>query len=680
MEKFQQKFIDEANELINKLEEVLLDLELSGNQEEKIDEIFRIMHSLKGASGMFGFHHVGEYTHFLENIYDKIRDKKLQNSQEIIDVTLQSVDYLRSLLKHNDKLSEQDQTYHQNLIEQLQLISNTDSNPESFETNNKTAQNTDFELQTFYILFRPKPDIFANGTNPLFIVDELVGLGDAKVIANINNTPSINLYDHLKAYAHWEVFLVTDVTLEEIKDVFLFVEEEAIIEVHKLANGNLLKEQSFQKFIKKSYTGQQTVDFLDLNTFVLQLSADQKTKDKITKIPNKQKTGEKEAAISSIRVDTHKIDELMNLVSELVTMQASLNLYSEKYNMTGLSQIVENLENLTRQLRDNAFSISLVPIEVMVTRFKRLVRDLAREFNKKINFVASGTETELDKSLIQELSDPLMHIIRNSIDHGIEPPEERIKKGKPEEGLIKLSAYYSGTNVIVAVKDDGKGIDMNKVREKAINKKFISPDTEISDKELLEIVFMPGFSTATTVTDISGRGVGMDVVKRKIDEIHGQVELNSTPNVGTEIIIKLPLTLSIIDGMLLKVGNTTFVLPLSEVKQIYPVKHSVFGQSYNSWVVLDGEQVPYFYLRNEFQEMSEAPQIERVITIQHEDKTVGIVADDVIGNHQSVLKPIGKFFNQQQVISAATILGDGSVALVLDPHKIVSEFSKAEII
>jgi len=381
------------------------------------------------------------------------------------------------------------------------------------------------------------------------------------------------------------------------------------------------------------------------------------------------------ASSFKFQVSSDKIDQLMNLVSELVTTQASLSLYVEENQVYALNQLSENIENITRQLRDTAFSISLIPIETMLTRFHRLIRDLSSEFKKNIEFITEGAETELDKTLIQGLTDPLMHIIRNSVDHGIEPETERVEKGKTPQGMIYLKAFYSGANVVLKIQDDGRGIDIEKVRQKAIDKELISAEAKYSNKEILDLVFIAGFSTAQNITDVSGRGVGMDVVKRKIDEIRGTVDLESKENVGTTITIKLPLTLSIIDGLLVVIGDTKYVLPLSLVDKIYAHEHEQFIKAFNNIIVVDDEQIPFYYLRDEFEIPGEPLNVEQLVLVKYEEKRIGLVVDSVVGEYQAVLKPLGKLYKNHEIISGATILGDGNIALVLDTNKIINEFS-----
>jgi two-component system chemotaxis sensor kinase CheA len=317
----------------------------------------------------------------------------------------------------------------------------------------------------------------------------------------------------------------------------------------------------------------------------------------------------------------------------------------------------------------------LIPIETILTRFQRLVRDLSAEQKKDVVFKAEGTDTELDKTIIENLTDPILHILRNSIDHGIESPEERQKAGKPAQGKILLKAFYSGPNVHIQIIDDGRGLSKDKILQKAIDKGLIQPETQLSDKEIFDLIFLPGFSTAINVTDISGRGVGMDVVKRKISEIRGEVDIYSEPGVGTTITIRLPLTLSIIDGLLVRVHDTNYIIPLPAVHKIYAVEHQKLIKAFNNTLLLDNQQIPFFRLREEFTVKASSQEIEQLVVIKYDDQIVGLAVDEVIGEYQAVLKPLGKMYKNQEIISGASILGDGTIALVLDSNKAIKYFS-----
>jgi len=565
---------------------------------------------------------------------------------------------------------------HNSLISRVSKLINPNTESQEVVVEQETPTLAVKEEFTYYIRFEPFSDIFKNGTNPLYLIDELYSLGKAKVFTHLNKIPLLNELDPTLCYTYWEIILVTNADITSISEVFIFVEGESKIEIQRVFEEDLLINEFFVTELERIAKVQKDIGFAS----TMRTAAEAKKRamqDKAASL-KREKVGVKDTSISSIRVSSEKLDVLMNLVSELVTTQARLSLFAEQNSMAGLTGIAENVQKLSRQLRDIAFSIVLIPIETMLTRFQRLVRDLSSELKKDVVFITEGADTELDKTIIESLSDPLMHIIRNSLDHGIEDTHERIKKGKPKQGKIVLKAFYSGANVHIEISDDGAGIDPEKIRDKAIAKGIISPDKKLTTKEILELVFLPGFSTAKKVTDVSGRGVGMDVVKRKIADIRGEVELESEVGIGTTITIKLPLTLSIIDGLLVKVDETHYVIPLAAVDKIYAVERAKIVDTYNNILVLDGKQISFFNVRKEF-ELEESKQaIEQVIVVNFDDTRVGLIVDYVVGEYQAVLKPLGKHYKRQEIISGATILGDGSIALVLDTNKIIKLFARIQ--
>lgn len=666
MDNFIQKYLEEATELIIDLEEALLVLENNPNDVDSIANVFRIMHTLKGNSSMFGFDIISDFTHHLENIYDLVRQGNLTLTKEIFDVTLDSVDHLRNLLKDTKLEDSKVKKFHEELSEKVKKINIADI-PVEQQTIETTILNTN--SATYYIYFKPFEDIMLNGTNPFFLIEDIYDLG--KCIAIPNHTiPNIESIEPEKCYSMWHILLNTEESIDSIKDIFIFVEDECELVIEEISRENIFeKAEIFEKF-KNLAT--HTIEKIEKSEF----EVTQKQVEIVSKEVEQQSNviKQKETIISSIRVSSEKIDEMMNLVSELITVQARLSLYAETNPSSELTNIAENIQKLSRQLRDNAFSISLIPLQSVVTRFQRLVRDLSMELNKDIEFVTEGTETELDKNIIEKLSDPIMHIIRNSLDHGIEDKKVRKEKGKAEKAKLSLKAFYSGVNVFIQIIDDGAGLDTSKIRAKAISSGLIHEDTVLSEKELFDLIFLPGFSTAAKVTEVSGRGVGMDVVKRKISEIRGEVSIDSAKDQGTTITIKLPLTLSIIDGLLVKIEHEHFVIPLSGIFKCYAVAKDTLLDAFNNSIVLDGEQVPTVNLRKEFEINDNTPDVVQVVVVMYDSQKVGIAVDKVIGEYQAVLKPLGKIYKNQEFISGATILGDGTIALVLDPYKIIIEF------
>lgn len=685
MENFRDKFIDEANDLINDLEKTLLELESDPTNMDVIQSVFRVMHSLKGGSAMFGFGKIDKFTHDLENIYDLIRNGKLTVDNEILNITLSSVDHLRNLLQEEDDSDTTNNAQNEKLMSRIKAVIDKtkgllgdgsaprQSNPAVVSSEDTAAEAP--KTATYYVSFKPHANIFNFGTNPLYLIDELCDLGEAKVVARTVNVP---LFDQLKpttCYTYWDVFLATNAGINLISEVFIFVDDQCDLKVRKISEIDLFKEKSFNGIIEETVNSGNEIDIDQL----VQLTSE------LEKVYLKQKSdavAEKTNAvnihgstISSIRVSAEKLDNLINWVSELVTIQARLSLFAQESNVPGLVPMAEEVEKISRRLRDDVFSIRLIPIENMVTRFQRLVRELSQELNKDVLFKVEGTDTELDKNIIESLNDPLMHIIRNSMDHGIEDAKTRAEKGKPAKATVLMRAFYSGANVIIQVSDDGQGMDPEKIRSKAIMKGLIQPDAQLTDNQLIDLIFSPGFSTAQKVTKVSGRGVGMDVVKRKISEIRGEVEVDTKLGVGTTITIKLPLTLSIIDGLLVKVDKTKYVIPLSAVNKCYEFKHSDLVGAVNNLIRTGAREIAYISLRDEFNIQGEAPEHEHVVVVQYGDTEIGIAIDDIIGQYQAVLKPLGKLYDGQQAISGATILGDGSVALVIDTNKLISEIA-----
>lgn len=676
MKEFKDKFIIEANELIQDLEKAILALEANLSDADIIEQIFRIMHSLKGEGSMFGFETISKFTHNLENVYDLIRNKKIKVNTDILDITLESVDVLRNLLEENkDEKNVNNSIIDINNRIQKIISGNTEN------SNTKEQQNVSIiedieqteKVKTYYVSFKPKKDILKSGTNPLFLLDDLSALGNCKVFPHFDNIPDINTLNPSDCYVYWDIFMASNKGINTIIDVFLFVDDLATIEIHKISDINLFNETSFVGIINETIKSQKEVNVEQLIDLTRELEIIFTGKDKKQKqVYDLKKVAEK---ISSIRVSAKKLDSLINRVSELITIQAHLSLFANQNKNTELESITEEIEKISRDLRDDIFSIRLIPLETSITRFYRLVRELSHSLKKNIVLKTEGTDTELDKNILEGLTEPLMHIIRNSIDHGIEDAETRIKAGKPKQGTITLKAFYSGTNIFIQVIDDGAGIDINKIKQSAIANGFIDKNNNLNNQEILNLIFKPGFTTSQAVTDISGRGVGMDVVKQKITDIRGEVNVESTLGKGTTISIKLPLTLSIIDGLLTKIEDTLFIIPISSIEKIYAVEHTKLINTFNNIVTIENTQFPFYYLREEFDFPETTLKTEQLIIVNYKEKNTGLVVDNVIGEYQAVLKPLGYFFKNNEIISGSSILGDGTVALVLDTSKIISQFS-----
>lgn len=676
IDKFRAKFVEESQDNIHDLEEALFLLENDMDNRELIERIFRAMHSLKGGGSMFGFDDLSEFTHHLETIFDYVRSNKLKVSTELISLTFLAVDQINFLLRKGSLTEEKEKKEQQDFILKLKQfldpskVLGVDQNAETGTDSSQPLEvlsPTDVEKKTYLITFIPQIDLLQNGTNPLFLMDDLHSLGDAICIAYTHKIPSLDLFDPTGNYCVWQIVLSTSESLNEIKDVFIFVEDECELFIDQIAERSIIKQSEFLSIVEKAR-----------NTNIL-IKKEDFAKGDWNKVEEVKSTAAKKSAaalehkISSIRVSSEKIDELVTFVSELVTIQAQLSLYAESSNNPTMIALAENIEKLSRQLRENAFDISLIPLQSELMRFQRLIRDLSKEQGKEIDFAIEGGDIELDKNIIENLTDPLLHILRNSIDHGIEFPEDRIRAGKAPKGTIFFKAYYAGANVIIEISDDGKGIDSNVILQKAISRGIVEEGVQLDEKEILSMVFMSGFTTRDEVTGVSGRGVGMDVVRRKIAEIRGEVGIESEVGRGTIITITLPLTLSIIDGLLVKVDKNQYVIPISAIEKIYALNRSQFKNTFNNVVELEGEQLPYINLRKSFgvETLESDSEVVQLVVIKSENRMTGLIVDSVIGEYQTVVKPLGKYLRKQEVLSGASIMGDGSLSMVIDTSRLL---------
>lgn len=659
MEKVHEKFLHEAAELIDDLEKAVLQLEKSRDDHTQQEEVFRVMHTFKGTAKMFGFDSIGEYTHYLENIFDELRNTRIKLTDEILEVTLQSVDYIREILKDPDVANN---PKHKQRLEQVKKLATRD-NAEQAASDQPNTSKANGVL--YLIHFTPHATFLQDGSNPIYLLEDLSALGEIYCKPHTDRMPVQEEFKINHAYLYFDILLYTRATEKDVRREFMFVEDQCALQIETIGNENLLHNKSFVEFAD-SLRG--NLSLATIFSFTVKQN---------TELPNSSLkiTTEHRSGKQSIRVTYEKIDKLMSIVSEMVTTQARLSLYADTHKTTELEEIAENVEKLVRQLRDEAFSISLLPISNLSMRFERLVRDTSRELQKKIRFITSGSDTELDKKIIENLMDPMLHIFRNSMDHGIELPEERKRKGKDETGTIHLKSYYSGTNVIIEVQDDGAGIDKEKVLKKAIQRGLAKETDQLTDHEIFDFIFHSGFSTASKITDVSGRGVGMDVIRRAVSNLRGEIEVDSVFGTGTTIRLRLPLSLSIIDGLLVNIDRSKYVIPLSTIDKCYEVESDTIKPDMNDLIVLDGEQIPYVNLRHVFDCNGQQPAYVNLIVACHEDKKVAFEVDNIVDEYQAVIKPLGKIYKHQDFASGATILGNGTVALVLDTNRLISKLS-----
>ncbi len=692
MEDLSEKFIDEANELLEKLEESLLELENNPEDNIRINEVFRVMHSLKGTGAMFGFGELSSFTHELESVYELVRSHKLEISKHLLDITFKSIDMIKSLLHHADQPSviQQKEVFVAEIRKEF-LPGNkeiqTDSNHHVEKQNKTKKKKTEF---TYFIQFQPGEGVLKDGTHPLYLIDELLDLGKGEVFLHLDHLPDFEKIVPDLAYLYWDFLLVTSESENTIKDVFIFVEDNSLVEIRKIADFDLISQKGFKEAAKQLEL-EKFIDNPKLGQLVSLLKNHKSEDISVPEPKQKQKLPESDQVLNpksipsekislveemhTVRVSSKKLDKMLDIISEMLTAQARLEHLNRKFQNPDFQLITETFQKISRQLRENTLEMRLIPIYSLVTRFKRLVRDLSGELGKNVRLETKGTETELDKSLIEKLYDPLMHIIRNSLDHGLELPEERHIAGKPEEGLLQISTFYSGTNVVIEVSDDGRGINLDEVRLKALERDLIQASDILGEKELLNILFLPGFSTSREISNVSGRGVGLDVVKKNISELRGDVEIMTIPGKGTTFKIILPLTLSIIDGLLVFIGEMRYLIPIENISRIFELKSEEISQHFNRVIIKGNRQIPYVNLVEVFAPKAVKFQQGYLLVVNLDGNETGIIISSIVGKQQAVIKPLNKFIQGQNLFLGATVLGDGEVALVLDAQKTIQKYT-----
>ncbi len=687
---YAEVFREEAGELLEELETSLLELEKDPADLKIVSRVFRAMHTIKGSGAMFGFDDIAGFTHHVETVLDKVRDGTVPVSTELINLTLASRDHIRALLDVATGGGEVDSAAGQQIIDALRALvggaapgvkaaapapASALLDMESAEKKDPTEGN-----RTHYrIDIRPTPEFFVAGNTVEQLFAELQKLGEGTVFQHEQESGA---GDSLEFGELWEILLTTDKGLNGVQDVLVFAESSCEVKVTVLA------VEGQDEFEEHRRLGEILVEKGELSSDELktvlerqkplgELLIDERlvSRTKIDAALAEQKLVKesqgKFAAVKgaeSIRVASEKLDQLVNLVGELVVNQSRLTQVASQHKDSDLVEPVEEVERLTAELRDCVLNIRMLPIGTTFAKFKRLVRDLSAELGKEVVMATEGADTELDKNVIDQLGDPMVHLIRNSIDHGIESPEERELAGKPRRGTISLSAGHSGANVVITVTDDGKGLDAERIRQKALEKGLLRPDVEASPQEIWNTIFTPGLSTAKTVTSVSGRGVGMDVVKSTVDALKGSVSVtDSTLGQGTTITIMLPLTLAIIEGLLVKAGDTHFVLPLSQVEECVELTTEDIARFHERRMLPVRDQlVPYVRLRDFFAIPGERPAREQMVISRINGERFGLVLDDVVGEHQTVLKTLGWIYRNAVGLSGSTILGNGHVALILD--------------
>lgn len=666
-----QTFLVEAEDLLTQIEEIALDADPQNSDPEAINRLFRAFHTIKGSGAMFGFDAVAAFTHHVETALDKVREGAVSLSEELLDLVLASKDQIKALLESARGGAEVEPGKGEGIIASLNRIvgvkSSTPSSPASSPTAASAANQASqppTASKIFRIRFRPDPTVIASGTNPLALLNELRALGECKVVGKVDAIPHLEELTPDQCFVWWDIELKGQVAENAIRDVFIFVQDTSEVVVTSEASPAASPTPDVNKVAtSRPATDSEATRPASGSSSATEVKSAPSSANRGTQALSKKNI----AKDTTIRVPSEKLDRLVNLVGELVMNQSRLTEVSTRLDATELAVPVEEIERLVAELRDNVLGIRMMPIGTTFSRFKRLVHDLSAELGKEIELVTEGAETELDKTVLDQLGDPLVHLIRNSIDHGIETAEKRVEQGKTKRGTIRLTAAHTGSNVVVSIQDDGKGLDTDAIRQKAVEKKLIEADAAMSDKEIFNLIFLPGFSTAKQVTSVSGRGVGMDVVKRQIDALRGSVAIQSTVGKGTLISLTLPLTLAIIDGLLVEAGGEQYIVPMSLVTENVEL-HRWERERNNgrNVVAVRGELISYLRLREVFGVQEPLPEIEKIVILRFEDQRVGLVVDRVLGSHQTVIQSLGRFYRNIEAFSGATIMGDGRVSLILD--------------
>ncbi len=698
METFRQTYLEESFEGLDVMEAGLLDLPPGEPDNEKINEIFRAAHSIKGGSGTFGFNEIAGFTHVLETLLDEMRDGRRDVTQESIDAMLAAVDVLRDMLtklQDHEPIDEERASEVQSVLEAILGGSSETASEEVVEAVDAVSSGGEWKIRLI-----PEPELLQTGNEPLRIFRELETLGKLEVSADFDDLPDITGYNPESVYIKWDLMLSGEgVNEDDIKEVFEWIDGDGaeVIITPPSANNSTPETAMAEPVVEAATSAAIQV----AEPKVEEAKVEEAPKVEAVQTPPKApaKPAAKAAAAKpadskpkqegSIRVDLSKIDQMVNLVGELVITQSMLSQFGEQAEQSSensqqaslewvdkLKEGLTHLERHTRELQEAVMNIRMLPVSFAFNRMPRIVHDVSQKLGKQIDLVMEGEGTELDKTMLEQLTDPLVHIVRNSIDHGIESPAVRAEAGKPEMGTVKLAAFHQGGNILIQITDDGAGIDYKKIEAKAIEKGVIDEDHNLSKDEIVDLIFHAGFSTAEVVSDISGRGVGMDVVRRNIRGLGGSVDVKTTPGEGSVFTIRLPLTLAILDGQLCSVGSQTYVFPLvSIIESIQVDKSLVKGIAGETELYkLRDSYIPVIRLHKKLgiEDAQEDLSDGLLVVVEDAGQRAGIFVDDLLGQQQVVIKSLETNYMKIDGIAGATILGDGTVSLILDVSETVS--------
>ncbi|MFC1602265.1 chemotaxis protein CheA [Pseudomonadota bacterium] len=721
-----QAYIQETTELLDQAEDTLLSLEDNPTDEALINELFRAVHTIKGASGLFGYDDVVAFTHEAESVMGQVREGKLTICSELLSLFLKCRDHIGTLVQHalsgEAELDADTQATGKVLMDELCAYlghepSSTSASSDAAATASEEAAEAgpnQVESDTWHISLRFGPDVLRNGMDPLSFFRYLETVGDIVNLTTLDDAmPVAEDMDAESCYLGFEIDLRSDTDKETIEGVFEFVQDDC--EIHILSPNTsvaqyarLIEELPEENLrigeiltLSGALTARELKEALDVQTAIEHqegegdeaqavpplgevVVAQQVVAPKVVEAALEKQQNVKQAKSldsQAVRVNAGKLEDLINLVGELVIASAHSQVMALQTTSSGMLESVENMSRLVEEIRDNALGLRMVQIGETFNRYRRVVRELSKEVGKDIELSISGGDTELDKTVVERITDPLMHLVRNSIDHGIESPEVRAANGKPAKSTISLNAFHESGSIIIEVIDDGGGLPRDVILAKAIERGLASADQTLTDQEVFHLIFEPGFSTAEKVTNISGRGVGMDVVRKNIDALRGLIEVTSTPGVETKFSIRLPLTLAIIDGFQVRVGDSTYIIPLAMVEECTELEAASSRETDGSnYINLRGELLPFVKLGEMFslgqsstQNTTHATHRDNIVVVQFGSQRAGLVVDELLGEYQTVIKPLGDVFQHLKGFSGATILGSGEVAMIVDVPGLIEQ-------
>jgi len=696
-------FVEDSQEQLSFMENALIAMQESGVDEESIGELFRAMHTIKGTAGMFAFDDIVTFAHAAENLLSEVRDGKVTLDEDMIEIFLQVKDQTQRLIDlavMNEPMDDETRGKTDALVSQLKSLLPGAVKQESTVVENKSVEEQD-EPQAegeklWHISVRLKPNFFATGMDIINILSFFDMLGEIKKLLCIESKiPLLQDINPTEAYIGYEILFLTDASYEDIEEIFEFVIDDVALEIFAADDVWMLqalcdKEEGLkEKLIDAGFEDAHKMQEASLqesqahteSVAVVEDAPKEELKEPSVKKPTVEKSSHVEVKKSfSLRVDSTKIDQLINQISEMVIANAKVKQRADTLEDNELSESATILSDMLEEIRTGVMNIRMVQVGDSFNKFKRIVHDVAKKVEKEIDFAIIGGETELDKMVVEKISDPLMHMLRNSIDHGIETPQERKALGKSPKGHVSLKTYPDAGTIVIEINDDGRGLPRDKILAKAIANGLVPENNHLSDKEIYNLIFAAGLSTAEKVSDISGRGVGMDVVKSNIEALRGTVEIDSKPGEGSLFTIRLPLTLAIIDGFLIQSGNTKYIIPLEMIQECIELDdHYKKEMDGNEFINLRDSMLPLLDVRSYFHEQESQSKRENIVVVRYGEYKMGMMVDELFGEFQTVIKPLGDVFSNVVGISGGTILGSGEIALIFDIPKLMEHKIRAKV-